>query len=76
MHGFGVKKVGLAKYGHGLASADSMAWSFRARRSPPLPGCTHKSCSNCVHFALRWRDELLLAAARGAAYKAREPRLW
>jgi hypothetical protein len=59
LHGFGVKKVGLAKYGHALASADSMAWSFRARRSPPLPGCTHKSCSNCAHFALRWRDELL-----------------
>jgi len=59
LHGFGVKKVGLAKYGHALASADSMAWSFRARRSPPLPGCTHKSCSSCAHFALRWRDELL-----------------
>lgn len=62
LHGFGVKKTGLAQYGEGLASADSMAWSFRARRSPPLPGCTHKSCSNCDRFALRWRDELLALA--------------
>lgn len=60
-HGFGVKKEGVARYGRYLASADSMAWSYRARRSWPLPGCSHKSCSNCPRFALRWRDELLAA---------------
>lgn len=58
-HGFGVKKEGVARYGRFLTSADSMAWSYRARRSWPLPGCTHKSCANCARFALRWRDELL-----------------
>lgn len=58
-HGFGVKKQGVAQYGRFLASADSMAWSYRARRSWPLPGCSHKSCANCSKFALRWRDELL-----------------
>ena len=58
-HGFGVKKRGVAQYGRFLASADSMAWSYRARRSWPLPDCTHKSCANCSTFALRWRDELL-----------------
>lgn len=58
-HGFGVKKEGVARYGRYLASADSMAWSFCARRDWPLPGCTHKSCANCPRYALRWRDELL-----------------
>ena len=59
LHGFGVKKTGIERYGDLLASADSMAWSFRARRSPPLPGCTHASCSNCARFALLWREQLL-----------------
>lgn len=58
-HGFGVKKQGLARYGEYLTSSDSMAWSFRARRSAPLPGCTHMNCANCEHFALKWRGELL-----------------
>jgi hypothetical protein len=29
LHGFGVKKTGLIKYGEYVTSADSMAWSFR-----------------------------------------------
>jgi hypothetical protein len=62
LHGFGVKKTGLERYGHLLASADSMAWSFRARHAPPLPGCAHASCSNCARFALRWREQLLALA--------------
>jgi hypothetical protein len=59
LHGFGVKTVGLTHYGSSLASADSLAWSYRARRSPPLPGCTHKSCANCPRFALAWRERVL-----------------
>lgn len=58
-HGFGVKTSGFADYGHLLSSADSMAWSYRARRSEPLPGCSHKSCSNCLRFALQWRERIL-----------------
>jgi hypothetical protein len=58
-HGFGVKKAGLRAYGEYLASADSLAWSYNARKNPPLPGCTHQNCSNCLRWALRWRDELL-----------------
>jgi hypothetical protein len=58
-HGFGVKKEGVARYGRWLGSADSMAWSYRARRDWPLPGCTHRSCANCPRYALRWRSELL-----------------
>ena len=59
IHGFGVKGRGLKKYGPQLCSADSLAWSFNARRHEPMPGCTHKSCSNCLRWALRWRRNLL-----------------
>jgi hypothetical protein len=60
LHGFGVKVRGLELYGGCLSSADSMAWSFRARRSAPLPGCVgHKNCANCLRYALLWRDDVL-----------------
>lgn len=59
LHGFGVKTGGLAKYTDLLASADSMAWSYNARRNPPLPGHGHKNCANCLPFALRWRERIL-----------------
>jgi hypothetical protein len=67
LHGFGVKTGGLHLYGHLLASADSMAWSYAARRSPALPGCTgHKNCANCLTYATRWRAGVLgRYAARG-----------
>lgn len=54
-HGFGVKVSGLKKYGLGLESADSMAWSFGARMNPPIKGHPHKTCANCLEYALRWR---------------------
>lgn len=60
LHGFGVKTGGLAAYGWRLMSADSMAWSFDARRSAPLPGHTHKNCANCLDYARQWRDRLLV----------------
>ena len=59
LHGFGFKSEGLAKLWGQLASADSLAWSFRARRSPPLAGHPHKSCANCPEFALAWRERML-----------------
>ncbi|GGN39826.1 hypothetical protein FHR83_006630 [Actinoplanes campanulatus] len=60
MHGFGVKSVGLRRYGRYLSSADSMAWSFQARRAERLPGCVgHKNCANCLRYALKWRAEML-----------------
>lgn len=63
LHGFGVKITGLHRFGHRLASADSLAWSYNARRNPPLPGCTHRSCANCPRRALWWRDRLLASLA-------------
>jgi hypothetical protein len=59
LHGFGVKITGLRAFGDALLSADSMAWSYAARRDHPLRGCGHKSCANCLRFALRWRNELV-----------------
>lgn len=59
LHGFGVKLTGLESYGDALTSADSMAWSYRARMDHPLRGCTHKSCANCLRYAMRWRDQVL-----------------
>jgi hypothetical protein len=67
LHGFGVKTGGLHLYGHQLASADSMAWSYAARRAPALPGCTgHRNCANCLTYATAWRARVLARyAARG-----------
>lgn len=58
LHGFGFKMLGLLRVGDALASSDSLAWSFHARKRPPLPGCVHRSCANCRRYALRWRDDL------------------
>lgn len=61
LHGFGLKLQGLRKSAPYLKSADSMAWSFAARNSAPLPGCPHKSCANCAKFAELWRTKALSA---------------
>jgi hypothetical protein len=70
LHAFGVKVAGYDLYGHRLASLDSMAWSFRARRSAPMPGHRHRTCANCLSFALGWRAGLLDRPARGAVIAA------
>lgn len=64
LHALGAKTAGLHHYHDVLASADSMAWSFRARREPPIEGHTHKSCANCPTYALGWRERLLASMTR------------
>jgi hypothetical protein len=65
LHGFGIKTSGLHQYGHLLASADSMAWSYAARRGVVLPGCTgHRNCANCLIYATAWRHRIMAALAR------------
>lgn len=59
LHGFGVKEKGLVRVMDGFASADSLAWSYNARRRPALPGCSHRNCSSCLRYALWWRERLL-----------------
>jgi hypothetical protein len=61
LHGFGIKKQGVLRLSEYLTSADSMAWSFDARRMQRAVcgSRTHKNCANCLRFALRWRSDLL-----------------
>ncbi|MFE2532606.1 hypothetical protein [Streptomyces sp. NPDC059371] len=61
LHGFGFKTLGLRSCGYALTSADSLAWSYDARRKPPLPGHSHKNCANCLPYALQWRTRTLTA---------------
>jgi hypothetical protein len=68
LHGFGMKIGGLHKVGHLLASADSMAWSHKARRDghrPLCPGRCKTACNNCLHYALWWRECVLAAIPKG-----------
>jgi hypothetical protein len=69
-HGFGVKIDGLRRYSQCLASADSMAWSVGARHAANKVrkagnswrcpyGAGHTSCSNCMPYALKWRDAIV-----------------
>lgn len=65
MHGFGVKIAGLAAYAEQLSSADSLAWSYWARRDAGkgirTAGCAKSTCANCHHYALQWRDRVIRA---------------
>lgn len=64
LHGFGVKIRGLPELANKLESADSLAWSFDARRlQRSWCGASHKNCANCMAFALAWREKVLTAAA-------------
>jgi hypothetical protein len=67
LHGFGVKTTGLEDFGGELESADSLAWSYDARRADPLPGHTHKACNNCAEYAMAWRERLLEKLGREEA---------
>jgi hypothetical protein len=73
LHGFGIKKLGLIRLNSYLASADSMAWSFDARRKqrPECGSLTHHNCANCLVFALRWRVELLDSISTHALHTRR-----
>lgn len=65
LHGFGIKLKGLELAAHSLASADSMAWSFDARRKPTQCGsATHKNCANCLIYAKEWRERVLALIER------------
>lgn len=77
LHGFGVKKSGLDHprwaYWDALASCDSMAWSAAARwdANHGIPSCDparRRSCTNCLHYALDYRERLL-ASLRPVLWK-------
>lgn len=65
LHGFGVKKGGIEKYGDFLKSSDSLAWSFNGRysnkRCSKCQNATDrpKNCANCLEYALEWRESII-----------------
>ena len=75
IHAFGVKADGIRLFGDWIESADSMAWSYVARRRPILLGddgsppgpCAaagkHKNCANCLLWALEWRQTRIVDQA-------------
>lgn len=63
LHCFGVKIAGLHLLAPYIDSADSMAWSYHARRRPAMPGHTHKNCANCLDFAEAWYKRLPVSLA-------------
>jgi len=54
LHAADVKLAGIASYAHWCASVDSSGWRRHAGRQP-LEGCTHRSCADCLAYALEWR---------------------
>ena len=58
LHGFGMKRQAIQRFGALLKSADSMAWRW-AGHYKPEPWCTKKGCQNCWHYAEKWRTETL-----------------
>lgn len=74
LHGYGVKSGGLKLYGQGLASIDSMAWSYTAfKQKIKARSCTqpHATCQNCLEWALEWHEKV--AAQHDAARAAGAP---
>ena len=76
LHGFGVKLKGLELSAPYLASSDSLAWSFAARKQPPMAECVkqgmgHKNCANCYRFARQYADKVN-ARIRTAVARAHE----
>lgn len=69
LHGFGFKLGGLALVADQLASSDSLAWSYDARRSAPLAGCTHLNCANCRLFAEQWYQHKVLPVLSASRYR-------
>lgn len=67
-HGFGVRSAAMERAADIITSADSMAWSYAARSAAMKPGykppaCGKKSCANCLHAALEWREAQLTRLA-------------
>jgi hypothetical protein len=71
LHGFGFKVTGLISAAPFLASSDSLAWSFQARRVRREYHSTddQTNLQNSLDFALEWREEMMarIATARRAA---------
>lgn len=64
LHAFGLSTIALRTVHPYIASADSLTWSFIARRRRIKHRhclARHATCNNCLSYALAWRRELLSA---------------
>jgi hypothetical protein len=73
LHGFGLKTTALREFSERLASTDSMAWSYDARRGARHPDCAHRTCANCFRYALHWRQRLPLPITGACPHPAKYP---
>lgn len=58
LHIFNAPQRTLQRCSRYLASASSAEWRVGARKNP-LPGHTHKSCAECMDFAVAWRADAM-----------------
>jgi hypothetical protein len=70
LHLFGFKRDGLGHVANlaGVASADSLAWSYAGRKQSPCPEGPNVNCANCLHYALDWYDGTTLLARAAARH--------
>lgn len=75
LHAFGFKLRGLPASQEYIISADSLAWSFAARRKPPLPECVgdHDHCGNCIRAGLRWWHRVMTEVLGKDVPRPKEP---
>ena len=62
VHAFGLSLAGLKNVSGLISSADSMVWSFTARRRQlKHDACRarHRICNNCLSYAIAWRRHVL-----------------
>ena len=70
LHGFGIKVSGLRWMAPLLSSADSMAWSFAARKDAQA-GRAPSNARNSFSHALVWRDNILSQLYASDEYRMR-----
>jgi hypothetical protein len=69
LHWFGLKLTGLPEVWPNIASSDSQAWCYNARRNPRTDGCTHirtrgkyagqpSPCTHCPRRAKWWHGKV------------------
>ena len=59
IHALGLNVGAMQEIAPLLTSADSMAWSYEARKAKPLPDHTHQTCANCLEYATLWHDRTI-----------------